>query len=267
MDLELVLVVDETHVVGLVVVQVLVQDDVHVVLVAVDDVLEDLQRGLGELDHILGACLHGLELLLGDSLGDSTGDSDERVGGLSSQDGLDGLSLPAGLDDGSAELESDASDDTEDGPLGSGCSGSAHEVRGSQRIEVRDVAVDEVGVVERVPDEVRGVRGLGVVASVDRLGGCEVVCTGAHTAEPGGDLVELGDPPSDAEPLESPQLGDLPVGVLHISLVIEEDLDLPVTLETCDGVHGHALGRCLCLLIPYDRSGHFSYLPSRRPPS
>ena len=261
-DLELVLVVDESHVVGLVVVQVLVQHDVHVLLVRQDDVLEHLEGGLGELHHVLGEPDHLLLLLLGDSLRDSSGDTDEGVGGLSADDGLDVLGLPAGLDDSSSQLESDVADDTEDVPLRRGGGGSAHEVRGSQGVEVRDVAVDEVGVVERVPDEVGGLGRLGVVAAVDGLGRGHVVRAGAHTAEPGGDLVELRDPPADAEPLESPELGDLPVRVLDVSLVIQEDLDLPVSLETGDGVDGDALGGHFLLLIPYDWSSHFSCLLS-----
>ena len=260
MDLELVLVVDESHVVGLVVVQVGVQDDVHVLLVVQDDVLEHLQGGLGELDHVLGEPDDLLLLLFGDSLGDSSGDSHQGVGGLSTDDGLDVLGLTAGLDDGSTELESDASDDTEDVPLRSGGRGSAHEVGRSQGVEVRDVAVHEVGVVERVPDEVGCVGGLGVVASVDRLGGGHVVGAGAHTAEPGGDLVELCYLPSDAEPLESPELGNLPVGVLDISLVVQEDLDLSVSLETGDRVNGHTVSGDFLLVIPNDRCCHFTDL-------
>ena len=88
------------------------------------------------------------------------------MGGLSSQDGLDGLGLPAGLDDASSELESDTSDDSENVPLGCGSRGAANEIGAGQRIEVRDVAVDEVRVVERIPDEVGGCGGLGAVASL-----------------------------------------------------------------------------------------------------
>ena len=171
------------------------------------------------------------------------GNSHQGVGGLSTDDGLDVLGLTAGLDDGSTELESDASDDTEDVPLRRGGGGSAHEVGRSQGVEVRD-----------------GVGGLGVVASVDRLGGGHVVGAGAHTAEPGGDLVELCYLPSDAEPLESPELGNLPVGVGNVSLVVQEDLDLPVSLETGDRVHGHAVSGDFLLVIPNDRCCHFTDL-------
>ena len=260
MELEVVVLVDQSHVVGLLVVQVGVLDDVDVVLVLENDALEDAHRGLGELDEVLGVS-DDLLLLLGvDSLGHSAGNSHYGVGCLTADDCLDPLCLGPCPEDCSSELQSDTSDDSEDVPLGRGRCGSANEVGRCQCVEVRDVAVHEVCVVEQVPDQERCRGRLSVETTVDCLGGSEVVRSGADTAEPCGDLVELGYLPSDAESLEASQLGDLPVGVLDVSVVIKEDLDLSVSLETGDRVDQDPLGVYFLLLIPNDRCGHITDL-------
>ena len=257
-ELQLVLVVDKSHVVGLVVVEVLVGDDVYVLFVGEDDIVEHLKGSLGELYESVCVSLDFLRLFLADGFADSSGDSHERVGRLSTDDRLYFLSLGTGLQNGGSELESDVGDDTENVPLRCRCCRSADEVGCCQCVEVCDVAVYEVRVVEGVPDVERRLGGLRVVASVDGLGSREVVSTGADTAKPCGDLCELGNPPADAESLESPDLGDLPVCVFHISAVVEEDLDLSMSLETGDGVNGHSVAGDLLFLIPNDRCCHLS---------
>ena len=44
----------------------------------------------------------------------------------------------------------------------------------------------------------------------------------------------------DAERLEAAQLGDLEVGVFDVPGLVEQDLDLAVTLQTGDGIDGDA---------------------------
>jgi hypothetical protein len=56
-----------------------------------------------------------------------------------------------------------------------------------------------------------------------------------------------------AELLETTQLDDLEVGVLDVPVVVQEDIDLGVPLESRHGRDRYLLFRCLVLLIPYDR--------------
>ena len=66
-ELECVVLTDETHVIGLLVVQILVGDDVHVLFVSEDDIVEDLHRGLCEVNKILSVALDLVLLFLRDS--------------------------------------------------------------------------------------------------------------------------------------------------------------------------------------------------------
>jgi hypothetical protein len=44
----------------------------------------------------------------------------------------------------------------------------------------------------------------------------------------------------DAEFLEAAQFGDLQVGVGHVALVVQKDVDLAVTFQPRDGIDGNA---------------------------
>ena len=125
----------------------------------------------------------------------------------------------------------DRADHAEDVPLCGRGAWPEHEVRCGQCIEVRDVAVHVVRGVEQLTELHRRLLGGGFEHAVQCLGGAQVVRSGAYAAKPGGDLVQLVDRPADAELLEAPQLGHLPVGVGDVPLVVQEDLDLAVAFQ------------------------------------
>ncbi len=99
------------------------------------------------------------------------------------------------------------------------------------------------GVVEELTQHPAGARRRDVVDRVGSLGGGHVVCLGTDTADAVRQCWHVLDGTSDAEGFEAAQLGNLEVGVLDVPLVVEEDLDLAVTLQTRDGIDGDA---CHC---------------------
>ena len=75
-----------------------------------------------------------------------------------------------------------------------------------------------------------------------------MVGLGAHAADARRDASQLFDRTPQAEALEAAQLGDLEVDVLHLVVVVDEDLDLAVTFEAGDGVDAYLLHQTLALL-------------------
>ncbi len=256
MELKGVVLAGKAHVVALLVVQVGVGDYVHVILVPKDDALEDAHGGLRELHHVLRVAQYLTLILFVEGDGDSAGHTHHGVRGLASDHCLDPLSLGTGPEDCAAKLEAYFAYDTQDVPLGHRGRGAHHEVSGCQGIEVRYVAVHEVRIVEQVPYAERCLSGIRVVAAVNGLRGCQVVRAGANAAKPCRNLVQLRDSPAYAESLEASYLGSLIVRLLHISFVVQEDLDLPMALQTGYGVDRYPLGVDLLLLIPNYGSSH-----------
>ena len=113
------------------------------------------------------------------------------------------------------------------------------EVRAGEDVEVRRVVGHVERVVEQLAQLAAGGRDLDAEHVVDGLGGRHVVSLRAHAADARRDARQLLDRAADAEALEAAQLGDLEVDVLDLVVVVDEDLDLAVTLETGDGIDGY----------------------------
>ena len=122
------------------------------------------------------------------------------------------------------------------------------EVRAGQDVEVRRV----VGHVERCCRAARAACGrwaeLDPEDGVEGLGRRHVVRLRAHAADARRDARHLLDRAADAEALEPAQLRDLEVDVLDLAVVVEEDLDLAVTLETGDWIDGYLFHQTFALL-------------------
>ena len=114
--------------------------------------------------------------------------------------------------------------------------GRQHQVRGGESEEVEEVAVGDVGGQEQLPQRAGRRRDGHPQHRVGRLGGGDVVGARADAADLGQDAGELLHRPADAEALEPAQLHHLQVGVGHVAVVVEEDLDDAVPLEPGDGV-------------------------------
>jgi hypothetical protein len=105
-----------------------------------------------------------------------------------------------------------------------GASGSDHEVRPAQEIEVQDVVVDDVAVVDQLTELARGLGRLDAEGLIERLDRGEVVCDRAYSTDSAGKLRHVLGFPANAELLEPAQFRHLQIGVLDLALVIEENL-------------------------------------------
>ncbi len=136
----------------------------------------------------------------------------------------------------------DLVDHAEDVPLGRVRVRADHEIGGGQEEEVDVMVLDIEGIELELPDQPGGRRGFHVIEVVQGLGGGHVMGRRTYAADVGNDAGHLLGGPPQAEPLEAPELRYLPEGVLHIPLVVQEDLDLPVAFQTCNRIDGDGLG-------------------------
>ncbi len=120
-----------------------------------------------------------------------------------------------------------------------GACGPDDEVGAAQGVEVGRVIGGEEDAVEQLAQLLGGRRRIDVEHVVQRLGGGHVVRFGADAADAGGQVRHLLGRPALAELLEAAQFGDLQVAVGHISLVVQEDVDLAVTFQSRDGIDGN----------------------------
>ena len=140
------------------------------------------------------------------------------------------------LDDLPADLEADLADDAEDVALGGVEVGAHDEVGTGEHEEMGRVVAGEEAVVEQLTQLATRGRGLHAEDPVEGFGGGYVVRLRADAADARRDARQLLDRPADAEALEAAQLGDLEVGVGHFAVVVQENLDLAVALETGDWI-------------------------------
>ena len=114
-------------------------------------------------------------------------------------------------------LKPDLGDDAEHVALGRGRAGPDDEVGSAEEIEVERVVLHHEGAVDQLADLAGGRCGGHLVHGVQGLGGGHVVRRGADAANARGDLRHVFHRPAFGELLESPQLGHLEVGALHLS--------------------------------------------------
>ena len=153
------------------------------------------------------------------------------------------MSSAARLDHPAADVQADLPDDAEDVPLGDRRVGTDDQVRSAQRIEVSRVIGDEERAVEQLAQELGRPRRIDPVDGIGGLGRGQVMGLRADAADPVGEGRHLLDRPTDAERLEPAQLRDLEIGPLDVALLVEEDLDLAVALESGDRVDRQARHR------------------------
>ena len=81
------------------------------------------------------------------------------------------------------------------------------------------------------------------VKGIQSFGGRHVMRGGTYTANPRGNLRHLLGRAPLRELLKPAQLRDLEEGAIHASLLIEEDLDLPVAFKPSNGIDGNPSAR------------------------
>ena len=135
-------------------------------------------------------------------------------------------------------VHADLGHHAQDVALGRRGGGTDDEVRPAQGVEVRRVVGGVEDAVEQFAELLGRRRRIDVEHRVQRLGGRHVVGLGADAANAGRQVGHVLGRPAHAELLEAAQLRDLQVGVGHVALVVEEDVDLAVAFQPRDGVDG-----------------------------
>src|SRR5208337_2067040 len=111
------------------------------------------------------------------------------------------------------------------------------EVRPTQGIEVRGMVGGVEDAVKQLPEFLGRRRRIDVEQIVQRLGGRHMMRFGANAADPRREVGHvLGETPH-AELLKAAEFRNLQVDVFDVPLVIEEDIDLPMAFQACDGVY------------------------------
>ena len=128
----------------------------------------------------------------------------------------------------------------EDVPLGRRGVGTDDEVGPAQGVEVRRVVGGVEDAVEQLAELLGRRRRIDVEQRVQGLGGRQVMGLGADAADAGRQVRHVLGRPAHAELLEAAQLRDLQIGVGHVALLVEEDVDLAVAFQPRDGVDGNA---------------------------
>ena len=187
-------------------------------------------------------------LFFGKGLRYASGQSEGRMD-LSSPEHADDVHGPApGLDHLRADLHAHFVDHAQYVPLGHRRVGTHDEVGSAQDVEVDGVVRNVEGGVEELPELFCRRRGIDVEDGVAGLRRGEVMRLGADAADAGGDVRQFFNAPALGEFLEPPKLGNDHIGVCHLSLIVEEEVDPSMSFEAGHGINSDLLHRIL--LIP-----------------
>jgi hypothetical protein len=94
---------------------------------------------------------------------------------------------------------------------------------------MKGVAVDIMGRIEKLPKFLGRPRRIGLINGIYGLTRGQMVCRRSDAADPRDDSRKFLYRPSQAEDLEPSQLRDLKVGIFHVPLVVQKNLDLAVS--------------------------------------
>ena len=117
--------------------------------------------------------------------------------------------------------------------------------------EAQGVALDELAQVHEAAQLVGGGRDVDGHDRVTGLGRGQQMAHGANAADAGGDAGHFRVGPALAKLLEAAKLDHVELGVGHIALVVQEDADLSVALDACDGVNDDAFSHGTKKLCDY----------------
>jgi hypothetical protein len=99
------------------------------------------------------------------------------------------------------------------------------------------VAVDIMGGIEKLSKLFRYPRRICLVNGIYGLTRGQMVCRRSDAADSGNDSGKYFHRSSQTEDLESSQFRNLKVSVLHISLVVQKNLDLAVSFQSGDRIN------------------------------
>ena len=204
--------------------------------------LRSLQQPLGPVDDLVA-------FLLRDALRHAPGNRRHHVDRLAAEDLHDVVGCGPSLDHDLAGVDAEFVDHAEDVAFRRRRLGAHDEVGPSQDEEVREVIAGEERRVHQLAELPRSRGNLHVERVVARLGRGQVMGLAAHAADPRRDPRHLLDRASDAECLEAAQLGNDEEAVRDLAIVVDEDVDLAVALESGDRIdqdllHGSTSANC-----------------------
>jgi hypothetical protein len=200
---------------------------------------------LGELDGELGRFQELSPLLLADAAGDAARHAEHRMDHLAHH-GFHHLPVfPADADHLSGDVHPHLLDHAEDVALGRRGRGADDEVRRAEEEKVDVVIFHHERTVGQLTELFGRGRGIDLPEIVDALGRGHVMGRGADAADPRRDAGHLLGWPAQAEGFKPTQLRHLKEGPIDVSLVVEEDLDLSVTLEPGDRIDGDSFSHVI----------------------
>ena len=192
-------------------------DELDVLGVLQHDVVEDLQRELGELDRLAAAGLDLLALLLVDAAADSAGQAPVRMHAAAAHHLDQGVAVVPHLQDVLGHVHADLGHHAQDVSLGRRGGRADDEIGPAQGVEVRRVVGGVEDAVEQLAELLGRRRRIDVEHRVEGLGGGQVMRLGADAADAGRQVRHVLGRPADAKLLEAAQLGNLQIGVGHVA--------------------------------------------------
>ena len=246
--------VDHAHVVGLVDVNV-AGNQLDVLAVLQDDVLEDFQRKLGELHRLASAGLDFLALLFVDASAHAARQAPVGMDASAAHHLDQGMPVVPHLEHLLGHVHADLGHDAQDVALGRRGGRADDEIGPAQGVEVGGVVGGVENAVEQLAELLARRRRIDVEHRVERLGGRQVVGLGTDAADAGRQVRHVLGRPAHAELLEAAKLRNLQIGVRHVPLLVEENVDLAVAFEPGNGINRNAF---------HDRNSRPS---CRRPPN
>jgi hypothetical protein len=151
------------------------------------------------------------------------------MGGPSSNHDLGLLGIGPVLDDLFPNLQANLIDQAQDVPLSRLCIRSQHEIRGCKGEKMEGVAVDIMGGIEKLSKLFRCPRRICLVNGIYGLTRGHVMSSGSDAADPGNDPGKFLHGSPQTEDLKSSQLRDLEVSIFNVPLVVQKNLNLPVS--------------------------------------
>ena len=235
-EVRAVLGIDHAHVVGLVDVNV-AGNELDVLAVLQHDILEDLQRKLGKLHGLASPGLDFLAPLLVNASAHAAGQAPVGMHAAAAHHLDQGVAVVPHLEHVLGHVHADLGHDAQDVALGRRGGRPDDEIGTAQGVEVRRMVGGVENAVEQLAELLGRRRRIDVEHGVEGLGGRQVVGLGADAADPRRQVRHVLGRPAHAELLEAAKLRNLQIGVGHVALLVEEDVDLAVTFEPRNGIN------------------------------
>jgi hypothetical protein len=99
------------------------------------------------------------------------------------------------------------------------------------------MAMDIMSGIEKLPELLGSPWRIGLVNSVNGLTRGQMVCRRSDATDSGNDSGKLLYRSSQTEDLESSELRDLKVSIFHVPLVVQKNLDLPMSFQSGDRIN------------------------------